>query len=95
MMTVLFTDESRFSLNTDSCHTFIWGKPGTRYLLFNVHEINNYGGGGIMVWTGIMLDGSTSLHVFERGSVIVVMYRDEVLKPMFVISGVHGGTSSF
>ncbi|GBO26509.1 hypothetical protein AVEN_53650-1 [Araneus ventricosus] len=30
--TFLFTDESRFSLNTDSRRMFIWREPGTRYL---------------------------------------------------------------
>ncbi|GFW32531.1 transposable element Tc1 transposase [Trichonephila clavipes] len=79
--TALFTDESRFSLNTDSCHTFIWGRPGTRYLPSNVCEINNYGGGGLMVWTSIKLDGRIPIHVFERGSVTGVRYRDEVLEP--------------
>ena len=76
--TVLFTDESRFSLNTDSRRTFIWREPGTRYLPSNV---DNYGGGGVMVWAGIMLDGRTPLHVFDRGSVTGVRYRDEVLEP--------------
>ncbi|GBM82476.1 hypothetical protein AVEN_227009-1 [Araneus ventricosus] len=56
--TVLFTDEPRFSLNTDSRRTFIWREPGTRYLPSNVLEIDNYGGGGLMVWEGIMLDGT-------------------------------------
>ncbi|GBL75556.1 hypothetical protein AVEN_154895-1 [Araneus ventricosus] len=55
--TVLFTDASRFSLNTNSRHTFIWREPGTRYLPSNVHKIDHYGGGGLMVWAGIMLDG--------------------------------------
>ncbi|GBN24449.1 hypothetical protein AVEN_124401-1 [Araneus ventricosus] len=40
--TVLFTDESRFSLNTDSRCTFIWREPGTRYLPSNAREINHY-----------------------------------------------------
>ncbi|KFM59627.1 Transposable element Tcb2 transposase, partial [Stegodyphus mimosarum] len=79
--TVLFTDESRFSLNIDSCHTFIWRDPGTRYLPSNVREINNYGSGGGMVWAGIMLDGRTPLHVFDRGSMTGVRCRDEVLEP--------------
>ncbi|GBM41877.1 hypothetical protein AVEN_161393-1 [Araneus ventricosus] len=39
--TVLFTDESRFSLNTDSRRTFIWEEPGTRYLPSNVCEIDH------------------------------------------------------
>ncbi|GFT07557.1 transposable element Tcb2 transposase [Trichonephila clavipes] len=72
---VLFTNESRFSLNTNSRRTFIWREPGTHYLS-NVHEIDNYGGRGSMVWAGIMLDGRTPLHVFERGSVTSVRYRD-------------------
>ncbi|GBL82680.1 Transcription factor Sox-6 [Araneus ventricosus] len=77
---VLFTDESRFSLNTDSRHTFIWREPGSRYLPSYVREIDHYGGGGLMVWTGIMLDGQTTLHVFERGTVTGVRYRDEILE---------------
>ncbi|GBM75150.1 hypothetical protein AVEN_195571-1 [Araneus ventricosus] len=47
--TVPFTDESRFSLNTNSHRTFIWREPGTRYLPSNVREIDHYGGGGLMV----------------------------------------------
>ncbi|GFS81099.1 hypothetical protein TNCV_1223711 [Trichonephila clavipes] len=47
MANVMFTDESRFSLNTDdSRRTFIWRKPGSRYLTSNVREIDNYGGEG-------------------------------------------------
>ncbi|GBL99184.1 Transposable element Tc1 transposase [Araneus ventricosus] len=79
--TVLFTDESRFSLNTNSRRPFIWREPGTRYLPSNVREIDHYGGGGLMVWAGIMLDGQTPLHVFERGTVTGVRYRDEILEP--------------
>lgn len=79
--TVLFTDESRFSLNTDSRRTFIWREPGTRYVPCNVREINSYRGGGVMVWAGIMLDGRTPLHFFDRGTVTGVKYRDEVLEP--------------
>ncbi|GBM11017.1 Transposable element Tcb2 transposase [Araneus ventricosus] len=79
--TVLFIDESRFSLNTDSRRTFIWREPGTRYLPYYVREIDHYGRGGLMVWAGIMLDGGTPLHVFERGTVTGVRYRDEILEP--------------
>ncbi|GBL80570.1 Transposable element Tcb2 transposase [Araneus ventricosus] len=79
--TVLFTDESRFSLNTDSSRTFIWRELGTRYLPSNVRKIDHYGVGGLMVWAGIMLDGRTPLHVFERGTVTGVRHRDEFLEP--------------
>ncbi|GBN75652.1 hypothetical protein AVEN_90780-1 [Araneus ventricosus] len=78
---VLFTDVSRFSLNTNFRRTFIWREPGTRYLPSNVREIDHYGGRDLMVWAGIMLDGQTPLHVFERGIVTGVRYRDEILQP--------------
>ncbi|GFU83711.1 transposable element Tcb2 transposase [Trichonephila clavipes] len=57
-------------------YLFTW----THYLPPDVLEIDNYGGGGLMVWAGIMLDGRTPLHVFERDSVTGVRYRDEVLE---------------
>ncbi|GBM60678.1 Transposable element Tcb2 transposase [Araneus ventricosus] len=81
--TVFFPDESRFSLNTDSRRMFIWREPGTRYLPSNVREIDHYGGGGLMVWAGIMLDGRTPLRIspYERGTVTGVRYREEILEP--------------
>ncbi|GBM84805.1 hypothetical protein AVEN_217791-1 [Araneus ventricosus] len=93
--TVLFTDECRFSLNTDSRRTFIWREPGTHYLPSNVREIDHYGGGGLMVWAGIMLDDRTPLHVFERGTVTGVRYRDEILEPYVRLFGVQLALSSF
>ncbi|GFX19396.1 transposable element Tcb2 transposase [Trichonephila clavipes] len=51
--TVLFTDESRFSLTRDSHSTFIRKEPRPIYLVFNIQEIDHYGSGGLMVWTGI------------------------------------------
>ncbi|GFT07754.1 uncharacterized protein TNCV_1213631 [Trichonephila clavipes] len=53
----------------------------SHYLPYNVHEIDNYVGGGLMVWAGIMSESRTPLRVFERGSVTGVRYRDEVLEP--------------
>ncbi|KFM71479.1 Transposable element Tcb2 transposase, partial [Stegodyphus mimosarum] len=47
--TVMFTDKSSFSLNTDSHCTFIWRELGIRYLPSNACEISNYGGGSVMV----------------------------------------------
>ncbi|GFU11340.1 transposable element Tc1 transposase [Trichonephila clavipes] len=36
-----------------------------------------------MDWAGITLNGRTDLHVYERGIVNAVRYRDEVLEPYF------------
>lgn len=34
-----------------------------------------------MIWADIILDGHTHFHVFERGTVTAVRYRDEILEP--------------
>ncbi|GFX00561.1 transposable element Tcb1 transposase [Trichonephila clavipes] len=41
---VMFSDESRFSLQSDSCRTLIWRVPGTRYHQENTIERHRYGG---------------------------------------------------
>ncbi|UYV83528.1 hypothetical protein LAZ67_23001355 [Cordylochernes scorpioides] len=43
---VLFNDESRFSLNTDSRRVFIWREPGTRYhpILADAHPFHIFSG---------------------------------------------------
>ncbi|GFX39920.1 transposable element Tcb1 transposase [Trichonephila clavipes] len=43
---VMFSDESRFSLQSDSRRTFIWREPGTRYHQENTIERHRYGGAG-------------------------------------------------
>ncbi|KFM75818.1 hypothetical protein X975_16652, partial [Stegodyphus mimosarum] len=40
----MFSDESRFSLQSDSRRTFIWRAPGTRYHQENIFERHRYGG---------------------------------------------------
>ncbi|GFW45400.1 transposable element Tcb1 transposase [Trichonephila clavipes] len=51
---VNFSDESRFSLQTDSRRTLIWRAPGTRYHQENTIERHHYGAAGWLVWEGIM-----------------------------------------
>ncbi|GFU34417.1 HTH_Tnp_Tc3_2 domain-containing protein [Trichonephila clavipes] len=47
--TVLFTDESCFSLNTNYLDTVHMERArDPRYLLSNIHKIDNYGRGGLM-----------------------------------------------
>ncbi|GFW80045.1 HTH_Tnp_Tc3_2 domain-containing protein [Trichonephila clavipes] len=43
---VMFSDESRISLQSDSRRTFIWRAPGTRYHQENSIERHRYGGAG-------------------------------------------------
>ncbi|GBN25385.1 Transposable element Tcb1 transposase [Araneus ventricosus] len=76
---VLFTDESRFSLQSDSRRYLIWREPGTCYHPSNIRERDAYRGSSIRVWDGISLGGRTDLHVFPRGTVNAQAYRDYIL----------------
>ncbi|GFX23151.1 transposable element Tcb1 transposase [Trichonephila clavipes] len=66
---VLFTDESRFSLSSDSHRILIWRERGSRNHPSNIIEKDRYGGHGVLVWGGIMLGSRTDLHIFDAGSV--------------------------
>ncbi|GFY30925.1 transposable element Tcb1 transposase [Trichonephila clavipes] len=65
---VLFTDESRFSLSSDSHRIHIWRERGSRNHPSNIIERDRYGGRGVLVWGGIMLGSRTDLHIFDAGS---------------------------
>ncbi|GFW13054.1 transposable element Tc3 transposase [Trichonephila clavipes] len=78
---VLFTDESRFTIESDSGRLLIWREQRTRYHQSNTVERHSYRGGGILVWAGISLGGHTDLHVFHGGTVTCLRYRDEILDP--------------
>ncbi|GFS60148.1 HTH_Tnp_Tc3_2 domain-containing protein [Trichonephila clavipes] len=60
---VMFSDESRFSLQSDSRRTLIWRAQDTRYHQENTIERHRYGGAGWLVWGGIILGSRTDLHV--------------------------------
>ncbi|UYV70792.1 hypothetical protein LAZ67_8000631 [Cordylochernes scorpioides] len=78
---VLFSDESRFSLNTDSRRVFIWREPGTRYHPSNIREIDSFRGSSLLVWAGISSSRRTPLHIFSGGTLTAQRYRDEILEP--------------
>ncbi|GFS78441.1 transposable element Tcb2 transposase [Trichonephila clavipes] len=46
-----------------------------------MRERHHYGGPRVPVWGGILLNGRTELHIFDRGSVIGDRYCEEVLLP--------------
>ncbi|GFX80351.1 transposable element Tcb2 transposase [Trichonephila clavipes] len=78
---VLFTDESRFGLSSDSHHILIWRERGSLNHPSNIIERNRYGGRGVLVWGGIMLGSRTDLHIFDAGSVNGTRYCNEILLP--------------
>ncbi|GFX70330.1 transposable element Tcb2 transposase [Trichonephila clavipes] len=76
---VLFMEESRVSTRSDSQRILIWRKIGRQFYSSNIKERHHYGGPGVLVWGGIMLNGRTELHIFDRVSVIGDRYCEEVL----------------
>ncbi|GFU17418.1 transposable element Tcb2 transposase [Trichonephila clavipes] len=78
---VLFTDESRFSLSSDSHRILIWIERGSCNLPSNIIERDRYGGRGVFVWGGIMLGSRTDLHIFDAGSANGTRYCNEILLP--------------
>ncbi|GFT43432.1 transposable element Tcb2 transposase [Trichonephila clavipes] len=78
---VLFTDESRFSLSSDSHRILIWRERGSRNHPSNIIERDRYAGRGVRVWGGIMLGSRTDLHIFDAGSVNGTRYCNEILLP--------------
>ncbi|GFT90453.1 transposable element Tcb2 transposase [Trichonephila clavipes] len=78
---VLLTDESRFSLSSDSHRILVWRERGSRNHPSNIIERDRYGGRGVLVWGGIMLGSRTDLHIFDTGSVNGSRYCNEILFP--------------
>ncbi|GFV58762.1 transposable element Tcb2 transposase [Trichonephila clavipes] len=76
---VMFSDESRFSLQSDSRRTLIWRAPGTRYHQENTIERHRHGGAGWLVWGGIILGSRTDLLV-QSVTMIGHIYRDVILE---------------
>ncbi|GFX59114.1 tyrosine decarboxylase [Trichonephila clavipes] len=76
---VMFSDESRFSLQSDSRRTLVWRAPGTRYHQENTIERHRYGGAGWLVWGGIILGSRTDLHV-QSVKMTGPIYRDVILE---------------
>ncbi|GFT95340.1 transposable element Tc3 transposase [Trichonephila clavipes] len=75
----MFSDESRFSLQSDSRRTSIWSVPGTRCHQEKTIERHRYVGAGWLVWGGIILGSRTDLHV-QSVTMTGHIYRDGILE---------------
>ena len=76
---VLFTDESRYSLDFTDRRTRVWRRRGERFYYAYISEHDHYGGGSIMVCAGISRGGRTDLHIVMRGLMTGVRYRDDTM----------------
>ncbi|GFV86836.1 transposable element Tcb1 transposase [Trichonephila clavipes] len=75
----MFSDMSRFSLQSNSRQTLIWRVPGTSYHQENTIERHRYGGAGWLVWGGIILGSRTDLHV-QSVTMTSHIYQDVILE---------------
>ena len=80
---VMFSDESRFTLDFLDRRPRVWRRVGERYTDPARVAHDRYGGGSVMVWGGITMTGKTDLHVCQ-GRVTGVYYRDNVLAPYVI-----------
>ncbi|GFY07421.1 HTH_Tnp_Tc3_2 domain-containing protein [Trichonephila clavipes] len=76
---VMFSDESRFSLQSDSRRILIWRAPGTRYHQENPIERHRYDGAEWLVWGGIILGSRTDQHA-QSVTMTGHIYRDVILE---------------
>ncbi|GFX99800.1 transposable element Tcb2 transposase [Trichonephila clavipes] len=81
---VLFSDESRFSVHPDNRRIFIWRDRGSRNNPAFVHESARFGGGGVLVYGGISIDGRTDLYIIRGGPLTALPYMDQILIPIVV-----------
>ncbi|GFU91919.1 transposable element Tcb2 transposase [Trichonephila clavipes] len=63
---------------------FIWRDRGSRNSPAFVHESVRFGGGGVLVYGGISIDGRTDLYIIRDGPLTAHRYRDEILRPIVV-----------
>ncbi|KAI5742884.1 hypothetical protein M8J77_012255 [Diaphorina citri] len=82
---VLFTDDCKFSLVTDDHQVRVLRRPNERYAQCNIVGKVQFGGGSIMTWGGITLNGRTTLHVLERGSMTAEIYRRDILQGIVML----------
>ncbi|GFS75494.1 transposable element Tcb2 transposase [Trichonephila clavipes] len=75
---------SRFSVHPNNRRIFIWRDRGSRNNPAFVHESIRFGGGGVLVYGGISIDGRTDLYIIRDGPLTARRYRDEVLRPIAV-----------
>lgn len=81
---VLFTDESRFLINSIDGRERLYRRPGEQNKQFNFTPTVSFGGGSIMVWGGICLGARTELVVIAGGALNADRYITDILQDIVV-----------
>ncbi|KAI4895597.1 hypothetical protein NFI96_008461, partial [Prochilodus magdalenae] len=74
--------ESRFYLSTCDRRDRLWRRRGECYAACNIIQHDRFGGGSVMVWGGISLEGRTDLYRLDSGTLTANRYQDEILGPV-------------
>ena len=90
---VLFTDESKFCVDSNDGRRRVWRLPGERLQPANLVEHDRYGNGSVMVWAGISEQSKTPLHFIDNGTLTGVRYRDEILDAYVRPLAANGGNN--
>ena len=80
---VMFTDESRFSLDHNDGQVQVWRRRGEQLWDKCIKEVTPFGGGSVMVWARFSAHHRTPLH-HVQGNLNGQRYRDEILRPLVV-----------
>ncbi|GFU28770.1 transposable element Tcb2 transposase [Trichonephila clavipes] len=75
---------SRFSVHPNKRRIFIWMDRCSRNNHAFVHESVRFGGGGVLVYGGISIDGRTDPYIIRDGPLTARRYRDEILRTIVV-----------
>ncbi|GFV60501.1 transposable element Tcb2 transposase [Trichonephila clavipes] len=81
---VLFPDESRFSVHPNNRRIFIWKDHVSWNNLAFVHKSVRFGGGGVLKYGGIYIDGRTYLYIIRDGPMTARRYRNEIFRDIVV-----------
>ena len=63
---VLFIDESRFTISTCDRREKVWRRRGKCYAASSIIQHDRFGGGSVMAWGGISLEGRANRHTLAR-----------------------------
>ena len=80
---VLWTNESRFTLDFHDGRVRVHRMPGERYAPCCISEHDRFGGGSIMIWAGIWYGGRT-VAIIIRGNLNGEQYLSEILSPVVI-----------
>ncbi len=68
----------------------VWRNRGERFAACNIVQHDWFGGGSVMVWGGISIEGCTDLYRLNNGTLTAIRYRDAMdtlSDPMLVQPG--------